>query len=178
MTAKITASADGTKVLIGTAAEDALQIDVTAKTITPVAPYSLNNPQLPAFDAQQTSGTPQGITTVGNFIGFTSVQVTSPYFDGPSGTFTAPVTGLYHFDWVVMGDGNSVIVTTSLAVDGGGRCQGSRSAATAFNGSSGSTTTRLDAGQQARIFVSASAAAATNDEPAAVRFSGYLVKAF
>ena len=39
MTAKITASADGTKVLIGTAAEDALQIDSVAKTIGAVAPY-------------------------------------------------------------------------------------------------------------------------------------------
>ena len=40
MTAKITASADGTKVTIGTAAEDALQIDATAKTIKAVAPYA------------------------------------------------------------------------------------------------------------------------------------------
>ena len=41
MTAKITASADGTKVLIGTAAENALQIDSVAKTIGAVAPYSI-----------------------------------------------------------------------------------------------------------------------------------------
>ena len=40
MTAKITASADGTKVNIGTAAEDALQIDATAKTIAGTATYS------------------------------------------------------------------------------------------------------------------------------------------
>jgi hypothetical protein len=40
MTAKLTASADGTKVTIGTAAEDALQIDSTAKTIAALAPYS------------------------------------------------------------------------------------------------------------------------------------------
>jgi hypothetical protein len=40
MTAKITASADGTKVLIGTATEDALQIDSAAKTIEALAPYS------------------------------------------------------------------------------------------------------------------------------------------
>ena len=39
MTAKITASADGTKVFIGTAAEDALRIDSVAKTIGAVAPY-------------------------------------------------------------------------------------------------------------------------------------------
>ena len=41
MTAKLTASADGTKVTIGTAAEDALQIDATAKTISALAPYAL-----------------------------------------------------------------------------------------------------------------------------------------
>jgi hypothetical protein len=45
MTAKLTASADGSKVLIGTAAEDALQIDATAKTIKALAPYKLNPQQ-------------------------------------------------------------------------------------------------------------------------------------
>lgn len=41
MTAKFSASADGTKVNIGNAAEDALQIDSTAKTIKALAPYLL-----------------------------------------------------------------------------------------------------------------------------------------
>jgi microcystin-dependent protein len=41
MTAKISASPDGTKVLIGTATEDALQIDSVAKTVGALAPYSL-----------------------------------------------------------------------------------------------------------------------------------------
>jgi hypothetical protein len=41
MSAKITADATGTKVTIGTAAEDALQIDATAKTIKALAPYLL-----------------------------------------------------------------------------------------------------------------------------------------
>ena len=41
MTAKFSASADGSKVTIGTAAEDALQIDATAKTIKALAPYLL-----------------------------------------------------------------------------------------------------------------------------------------
>jgi hypothetical protein len=44
MTAKLTASADGSKVLIGTAAEDALEIDATAKTIKALSPYSLAKP--------------------------------------------------------------------------------------------------------------------------------------
>jgi len=41
MTAKLTASADGSKVLIGTAAEDALEIDSVAKTVKALSPYSL-----------------------------------------------------------------------------------------------------------------------------------------
>ena len=41
MTAKLNASADGTKVTIGTSAEDALQIDTTAKTIAALAGYLL-----------------------------------------------------------------------------------------------------------------------------------------
>lgn len=41
MTTKIASSADGTKVLIGTAAEDALQIDATAKTIKGLNSYYL-----------------------------------------------------------------------------------------------------------------------------------------
>lgn len=42
MSAKITADATGTKVTIGNAAEDALQIDATAKTIKAVSPYLLS----------------------------------------------------------------------------------------------------------------------------------------
>jgi hypothetical protein len=40
MTAKLTASADGSKVLIGTAAEDALEIDSVTKTIKALSPYA------------------------------------------------------------------------------------------------------------------------------------------
>lgn len=39
MTAKFKASADGTKVTIGTAAEDALEIDAAANVINALAPY-------------------------------------------------------------------------------------------------------------------------------------------
>jgi hypothetical protein len=42
MTAKITADAAGTKVLIGNAAENALEIDSTAKTIKALSPYQMN----------------------------------------------------------------------------------------------------------------------------------------
>lgn len=40
MTAKFTASSDGSKVLIGNAAEDALEIDSVAKTVKVLSPYS------------------------------------------------------------------------------------------------------------------------------------------
>lgn len=55
MTAKFSASVDGTKVNIGTAAEDALQIDSTAKTIAPVSPYKFSG-----VAAVDTSFTPTG----------------------------------------------------------------------------------------------------------------------
>jgi hypothetical protein len=41
MTAKLTASADGSKVTIGTAAEDALQIDATAKKVVAMSGYAI-----------------------------------------------------------------------------------------------------------------------------------------
>ena len=50
MSAKITASADGTTVTFGTAAENALQINATAKTIKPVSPYQMAG-NGPAFRA-------------------------------------------------------------------------------------------------------------------------------
>lgn len=55
MTAKFSASSDGTKVNIGNAAEDALQIDSTAKTIKALAPYTFSG-----LTAVNTSFTPTG----------------------------------------------------------------------------------------------------------------------
>ena len=65
MTAKFSASSDGTKVTIGNAAEDALQIDSTAKTIKALAPYVLSAPvqtwqRLDASRALNTSYTNNG----------------------------------------------------------------------------------------------------------------------
>ncbi len=42
MTAKFSASADGTKVYLGNASENALELDATAKLIKAVAPYSFS----------------------------------------------------------------------------------------------------------------------------------------
>ena len=42
MTAKFSASADGTKVYLGNASEYALELDATGKLIKPVAPYKFS----------------------------------------------------------------------------------------------------------------------------------------
>ena len=91
MTAKLTASADGTKVTIGTAAEDALQIDATAKTIKALAPYQMggNGPAFLATDTATTSSA--GATT--QVVFDTEVFDTGNCFDGT--TFTPNVAGYY-----------------------------------------------------------------------------------
>jgi hypothetical protein len=61
MTAKITADATGTKVTIGTAAEDALQIDSSAKTIKALAPYAF----LPLISYANDSAAAAGGVAVG-----------------------------------------------------------------------------------------------------------------
>jgi len=55
MTAKLTASADGSNVLIGTAAENALEINATTKVVKALAPYSLAG-NGPAFSATGSGG--------------------------------------------------------------------------------------------------------------------------
>lgn len=60
MTAKFSASADGTKVNIGTAAEDALQIDSTAKIIKALAPYTMAPGSYANDSAAATAGVPIG----------------------------------------------------------------------------------------------------------------------
>ena len=60
MTAKFSASADGTKVNIGNAAEDALQIDSTAKTIKAVAPYTMAPGSYANDSAAAAAGVPVG----------------------------------------------------------------------------------------------------------------------
>lgn len=45
MTAKFSASADGTKVYLGNASENALEIDATTKLILPVSPYAFQGAQ-------------------------------------------------------------------------------------------------------------------------------------
>ena len=99
MTAKFSASADGTKVTIGTAAEDALQIDATAKTIKAVAPYSLQ-PSGPAFSAYLNATTQAvPINTP------TKVNLDTEEFDTnncfSAGRFTPTVAGYYQVSFAV-----------------------------------------------------------------------------
>ena len=60
MTAKITANVAGNLVTIGTAAEDALQIDSTAKIIKALAPYTMAPGSYANDSAAATAGVPIG----------------------------------------------------------------------------------------------------------------------
>lgn len=94
MTAKISASADGTKVNIGNAAEDALQIDSVAKTINAVAPYILGD--VPTFSAFKGFNPPASVfTVVTNYTGSAFQQ--GGLFDLVTGRFTVAKRGIYSF---------------------------------------------------------------------------------
>lgn len=75
MTAKFSASADGTKVYLGNASENALELDATAKLIKAVAPYAFSLPArvyAPGEIIQQVIASDGGVTGFGNS-GFVSV---------------------------------------------------------------------------------------------------------
>lgn len=91
MTAKLTASADGSKVLIGTAAEDALQIDATAKTIKALPPYTLAG-NGPAFSAFLSANQPVTSSLYRANLNVESLD-TDNAFD--NGRFTPQVAGWY-----------------------------------------------------------------------------------
>jgi len=96
MSAKITASADGTTVTFGTAAENALQINATAKTIKPVSPYQMAG-NGPAFRA-----TGATVAPVVNVLAKVPVQTevfdTNSNYDAPNSRFTPTVAGYYQFN--------------------------------------------------------------------------------
>jgi hypothetical protein len=104
MTAKITADASGTKVTIGTAAEDALQIDATAKTIKALAPYQMNG-NGPAFSAW----TLANISLTAS--AFQLVNFDQEDFDTnnafASGVFTPNVAGYYQVNFTVITSGGT-----------------------------------------------------------------------
>jgi hypothetical protein len=93
MTAKISASADGLKVTIGNAAEDALEIDQTAKTIKGINGYSLNGNGPAFFVTSASTTTPTTSTTAVDFNA--KVFDTDDNFDLTTDRFTATVAGYY-----------------------------------------------------------------------------------
>jgi hypothetical protein len=97
MTAKFSASADGTKVNIGNAAEDALQIDSTAKTIKALAPYQMagNGPAFRATQAVQQ----QVNVNVADLCAFNTEEFdTNNCYDTAQSTFTPNVAGYYQIN--------------------------------------------------------------------------------
>jgi hypothetical protein len=94
MTAKITADAAGTKVLIGNAAENALEIDSAAKTIKALSPYQMNG-NGPAFAAVADGS--QNIPATPTKILFQTERFdTNNNF--ASSRFTPTVAGYYQFN--------------------------------------------------------------------------------
>jgi hypothetical protein len=92
MSAKITADATGTKVTIGTAAEDALQIDTVAKTIKALGSYNMLNGG-PCFRAVGDSNITVGVgATVKLSPGSTTFNIGSGW---ASGKFQPTIAGYY-----------------------------------------------------------------------------------
>ena len=107
MTAKFSASSDGTKVTIGTAAEDALQIDATAKTIKALAPYALIN-SAPVYFSANAAAQAMGWGVVFGFGSWTvASNVGASTFNTGNGTVTPKIPGYY-----------SVIGNVSFQTDG------------------------------------------------------------
>ena len=127
MTAKFSASADGTKVNIGNAAEDALQIDSAAKTISPVSPYVFLGVVPgggPAFRANRGT-TDQSITTNIYTKVFMDLEAfdTNNCFDMVNSRFTPTVAGYYQLNGTVYGVANAgtlVIAAANIYKNGAG----------------------------------------------------------
>jgi hypothetical protein len=100
MTAKLGASTDGTKVTLGTSAEDILQIDTTAKTIKPLGSYKMAG-NGPAFIARKTASQ----TIVSGEITKVTMGVedydTDNCFDLANSRFTPNVAGFYYVSGLI-----------------------------------------------------------------------------
>jgi hypothetical protein len=116
MTAKLTADATGTKVTLGTAAEDALQIDATAKTISALAPYGML-PKVPAFAAYQS--TEQTLdTSTPKLLYQTEEFDYGNQFDPATSEFTCSIPGLYWFSAGIQASSSPVYVTPMIYKNG------------------------------------------------------------
>lgn len=115
MTAKFTASADGTKVIIGTAAEDALQIDATAKTIKAVSPYLMvgNGPIVVAARAAVSQSTPLANNDY-TIIFDLELTDSDGAYNPTNGVFTAPVSGYYQVNTYLQLTSNTTAMLLTL----------------------------------------------------------------
>jgi len=135
MTAKLTASADGSKVLIGTAAEDALEIDATTKTVKALAPYTLVG-NGPAFSASRT--TIQLAVSGNDLIVIFPNELfdTNAAYNPTNGRFQPNVAGYYQVNALVNLNGDGIVSAASLNLikNGATNMAASRSAALATVG--------------------------------------------
>jgi len=87
---------NGSGVVVGTASEDALQINTTAKTISAVTPYQMNG-NGPAFSA--TGSTFEGTANVSTkALVTTEVFDTNNAYDAPNSLFSPAVPGYYQIN--------------------------------------------------------------------------------
>lgn len=114
MTAKFSASADGTKVNIGNAAEDALQIDSVAKTIEAVVPYTLAS-NGPAFSVQLSADQTGVVSGT-----WTKILFNTELFDTnncfANYKFTPNVPGYYQINGSVSMNATAGITTVGVAI--------------------------------------------------------------
>lgn len=97
MTAKISASADGTKVYIGNAAENALEINSTSKTINPVAPYTFG--ELGPIFRAKASGSQSVIANVADLCLFqTEIFDSAGCYNPAMARFTPNKAGYYQIN--------------------------------------------------------------------------------
>jgi len=116
MSAKISPSADGTKIIIGTATDDILQLDTVAKTITALGPYTfLGVIGGSAFSAGASSA--QSLTTTKAKVLFQTEFLDSDNsFD--NSRFTPKVAGWYQISFRVQIDLTTSYLTAQLWKNG------------------------------------------------------------
>jgi hypothetical protein len=121
MTAKITASADGLKVTIGNAAEDALEINQTAKTIKGINGYDLIPSGGIAFTGRQAGPASAGfaLTVLTDIVAETNIGAAwLPAAD----RFQPNIAGWYQFNFRVTGQTSAAATffTARITKNGGG----------------------------------------------------------
>jgi|TARA_B100000035_G_scaffold91175_1_gene76971 hypothetical protein len=121
----------------------AMTIDNAGRILTPARP---------AFYAKGQSG--QGAVSASNYIVFPSVDFDiGSNYNSSTGTFTAPIAGIYQFHASVMGDGTDARLMIRLYKNGAAWAQGSSSSnGTQYQDSKVSTLMSLSANDEIRIY--------------------------